>query len=169
MNDRPLQSESEADASLDRLLETLPAFTPRPGFDDRVMARVRRPSPLAIRRAQAMVRVLGSRGAWALAAASAAGTILWSSMAASWLTANSYAIRSGVAGLVAELAVPLWREILRSLLPAALSVVNYVLSGTLLPAMFSAAVIGIFLPPVCAWGLHRLMRPPRTGRVYATR
>lgn len=156
--------DSGLDARVIRELSRLPSLSPRAGFGERVMSRVRPPQPGAVvlfRRARAWAseprRALALAGAYALSATAALAFVL------PWLFANSATLRSGVDWATVR--------VLGALREWALAAATWSFSSGLVDWFRSLDVgsgrlvaAGAFVTAgyaACALGLHFLLRAPR--------
>jgi hypothetical protein len=79
MEDRPMSelTPAQEDPAIHRMLSTLPAWMPGPGFDNRVLARVWRPHPLWLRRVEGYWGELVETGqVWLIVGAFALGSLI---------------------------------------------------------------------------------------------
>jgi hypothetical protein len=156
--------DADLDAAVIRALSRLPSLSPRPGFEDRVMSRVRLPEPKsvvlftrAVRWAREPRRAMVLAGGYALSAAAALVVLI------PWLFRNVAALQVGGNWALAQVSA-LWAQ--TTALLANWAVTSGTAgwfaslglgSGTLLAAagVLTAAYAG------CAALLHFLLRAPR--------
>jgi len=161
MNDRPSTdlSPGDEDPAIHRALSTLPAWTPGPGFENRVLARVWRPHPLWLRRIEGYWGELVETGqVWLVAGAFALGSLIPIIALTALAAAHTAEIGAFVGWLVAE-GIPLAWAATWAFISGVVSNVN-TLASALLPnarALLLAAVAFLVLLASCAWGLHRTM------------
>ncbi|MBI4421096.1 MAG: hypothetical protein HY560_09745 [Gemmatimonadetes bacterium] len=163
----PLQSAPD-DPILDRYLRSLPRLAPRPGFEDRVLARVRKPLPMRVRRARAsLVSWASPARLWWASGLAAASSAAWTVALGSWLSGVDPEVATAL--LVAEVGVPVWSTVLdwialgsRMAGGWALGVYQFV--G---PAVFAGAGALALLPMLSAMGLYLIARQPRGRKVRA--
>lgn len=104
MTDKQLDA-GDLDSAVLRELTALGSFTPRRGFSDRVMARVRLPQPAAlVRLKRAGAWVLQPRRAVTLATAYAASVVVAIRLALPWIQGQSSALQLGVAWVGSQLS-----------------------------------------------------------------
>ena len=177
MNDKRLDAPEpleDNDPVIDRYLSSLQQFTPRPGFEDRVMAMVEMPAPMPVRYIEKRAPVwLGTRFRWALAAASSVGTVLWASLLSGVVGVNHTRLPALMASQATDLGLPLWRALLQVVANAG-SQLGYFLgliAASLWQALAAAIPTTIVVTLFCAWGLRRLTaQPPHVrARAYASR
>ncbi len=134
MEDRPMSelTPAQEDPAIHRMLSTLPAWMPGPGFDNRVLARVWRPHPLWLRRVEGYWGELVETGqVWLIVGAFALGSLI-PIIALTALVAAHTAEIGAFLGWLVTVGIPVaW---------AAVSVVAY-----------------LVLLASCAWGLYRTM------------
>lgn len=161
MDDRMMSdlTPAQEDPAIHRMLSTLPAWTPGPGFDNRVLARVWRPHPLWLRRMEAYWAELVETGqVWLIVGAFALGSLIPLIALTALTAANTAAIGAFLGWLVAE-GIPVAWAALVAFISQAVSDVN-TMASVLLPnarALALAAVAFLVLLACCAWGLYRTM------------
>ena len=124
-NEFPISRE---DTALDRYLRALPRFAPTSGFGDRVLARVRAPLSVRLRRAWSRVGALATPGRlWWTSGLMAASSTAWVVAAASWLSGA----RLGAAGawLLARFGQPAWSGTLQAVATASQGMGHYALAA----------------------------------------
>jgi hypothetical protein len=150
---------AQEDPGIHRMLSTLPAWTPGPGFDNRVLARVWRPHPLWLRRAEAYWGELVETGqVWLIMGAFALGSLIPIIALTALVAANTAEIGAFLAWLVTD-GIPVAWAAVRAFISGIVSTVNTVVSA-LLPnarALMVAGVAYLVLLASCAWGLYRTM------------
>jgi hypothetical protein len=168
MNDREMSelTPAQEDPAIHRMLSTLTAWTPGPGFDSRVLARVWRPHPLWLRRAEAYWGELVETGqVWLIAGAFALGSLIPVIALTALVSAHMAEIWTFLDWLVAEGIPVAWMATL-AFLSGVVSTVNTVASA-LLPnarALTLAVVAYLVLLAGCAGGLYRTMSAPSATR-----
>ena len=166
MNEREESLDISPDPVLDKHLLGLQRFTPKAGFEDRVMARVRIPAPALVRVQTRVRRFASPARLWWASGLAAAGSAAWTVALATWLSA----LRPEVvmAWLSAQVAQPLWTAALQA---ATLGprVLGSVLSAyqSLGNALFLLVAGLMLLPVLSSWGLYTTMKQPRGKRVMA--
>jgi hypothetical protein len=159
----------DQDQVLDQLLTSLAHFAPSPGFDDRVMARIRvgaAPAPAALARRT-------PRRRWPAVVAPLAGVAAASSTAlTAWAVVHFGAIVAWTATSVATLAVPMWHAALAWLATAGASASSALLAGALTVGVGSwiwvFAVLNLAVP-VSLIGLVMVARPYLRKQAHAVR
>ena len=149
------------DVTLDRLLDSLPGFDPRAGFENRVMSRVLAPPPRWVlsmkRRARELVDTRRFR--WIAAGLLTTSTVSVIVTTALVLTHFS-TLSQAVDWTTANVGLPIWRAAVGYASEFARDAFAY--SGPLLVsrdmALIAAAAAGAFLV-FSAWMLLCLMRP----------
>lgn len=148
-------------------LASLPSFSPRLGFADRVLMDVRRPAPSWVRSAQLVYRTVfnrQTRWVWALGAtASAAFSFAvyfslavthWDQVQAAWATF----VRTGLPEA--------WQALAGASASAATTLLSVAEPFTTLTGLWPAAVGGSVLVMMgSAWGLRRTVREFQAERV----
>ena len=156
-------SDTELDAIIVRELSRLPSLGPSRGFADRVMNRVALPSPKPVRawrRARSWVRE--PRRALALAGAYVVAASIALTFAVPWALRNSPVLREAFdwmmargAGIVREVAYTAGSWAVSSGLAGLVKSIP--LSG---PQLWAGALGATAAYAGCAIGLHRLLRAP---------
>jgi len=169
MNDlnRNAQTPADEDPEIHRLLATLPAHSPGPVFENRVLARVWRPLPAQLKhwleRWHDFVR---SGRIYGVAGVAALGGLLTTTVAVGAVVQFWSEIRFGV-GWFFRVGLPYaWARLLEDIEPF-VSTVNATLNA-LFPsqaALLGAAAGSLLLLAGCAWGLHRTMNPRGAARL----
>lgn len=156
------------DPVLDRYLRSLPRLVPRPGFEDRVMARVRRPLPMRVRRARERVLAFATPGrVWWASGLAAASSAAWTVTLWSWLSGGR--LETAGAWLTTEVGLPALSAAL-DLVTAGSRLVTLWTLGTyqlLGPPVLAAGVTMMFVPVLAAWGLYLTARTPGGERIRA--
>lgn len=161
MNDRTMSevTPAEEDPAIHRVLATLPAWTPGPGFENRVLARVWRPHPLWLRRVEGYWGELAETGqVWLIIGAFALGSLIPLIALTALIAAHTAEIGAFLGWLVAE-GIPVAWAATWAFIAGVVSTVNTVASA-LLPnarALLLAVVAFLVLLASCAWGLYRTM------------
>ena len=162
--------DSGLDARVVRELSRLPSLAPRPGFSDRVMARVRPPAPGAVvlfRRAVTWAReprrALALAGAYALSATVALALLL------PWLLANSAQLRTALDRVGVQVLGTLRDWALGAATWSVTSgLVDFVRSLDLGSGRVAFAAVALTACyGGCALTLHYLLRAPRGTNVPA--
>lgn len=97
----------QPDPVVDRYLVTLSRFTTRPGFENRVMARVWRPAPRLVVVWRDRMRQLATPGrVWTAAGAMAAGSFLWILALGSWLAQSAPSPEVARQWVTSQIAIP---------------------------------------------------------------
>ncbi len=168
-------NDPATDAALDRELLALKRFTPRPGFDNRVMARVIRRTPVPAPAARA-VRIPARkapatpRRLWWTAGLAAAGSTVWTAAAASWATSGGWAASS--AWLAVNVADPLRVATLQAAGAAGQNLAQFGATAfdNLGAGVFAIAAAAAITPVLSAWGLFLTMKQHSSKRMaYAVR
>ncbi len=151
------------DHAIRRYVSTLQAFTPSPGFVERVLARVWRPVPRWLR--QLRERVLPPHRIRAGVAVLAAGAFLWQAALAVLIATFPDRATSGLARLTSD-AWPWLVETGRDYLARGFDLVTPTIttllpSGTVVAALSGAALT---VMTVSTWGLYRLAGPARSAK-----
>src|SRR5215471_3545464 len=76
---------SPEDLELDRQLRSVERFAPRPGFEDRVLARIRRPAPVVVRSRRLATAAASPRRLWWAAGLAAASSTAWLAALGRWV------------------------------------------------------------------------------------
>ena len=167
-NNHPL--DPKEDQVLDQYLASLGRFSPGPGFEDRVMARVR-VSALVPAAAGAVPAVRRRR--WPVVAWPASGLAALSSTAlTAWLAFNFETLSAWATATTIGVAVPAWHALLAWLaatgasLGSALSTQFF---GLGLQPLIVTLVLMNLAVPVSLFGLYRVARPAVRMRSHAAR
>ena len=149
----------DQDQALDQLLASLAQFGPGPGFEDRVMARVRVGAVRAVAPAAPAVR----RRRWPMLVGPVAGLAAASSTAlTAWAAFHFGAITAWTVTTLAALAVPMWHAALAWLAVTGASVGSALLAAAFTAGLGSwiwvAAVLNLAVP-VSLFGLFLVARP----------
>ena len=149
------------DPALDELFQTLRSFAPREGFDDRVMARVRVPSPLWLQRLQARGRSLveSSRAKW-VARGLVGSSVISITIVVSMLVANSAQVSAFLSSQFGGVVLGTWRGLLGLGSTMVRSLYSVVGAGT----VSGMALLGVGMAVTAVmlfntWALYRLMQP----------
>jgi hypothetical protein len=174
MNDEliNLQSPLEEDPELDRLLASLPRYSPAPDFADRVLSRVWQPEPAWVMRVQRAARsVFRKEHAWAWAGGLAA-TSTFSLVVTVTLVVNFWVHIETAFSVMSAGAIDWWRLAVGGFvqLLAWSRLTAEALGLTGLPPMAAGTVSALVLTG-CAVGLQRTIRAyKREGTaLHATR
>lgn len=168
MEDRTMSelTPAQEDPAVHRMLSTLPAWTPGPGFDNRVLARVWRPHPLWLRRVEAYWGELVETGqVWLIVGAFALGSLIPIIALTALVAANTAEIGAFLGWLVTE-GIPVARAAVWAFISEIVSTVNTMASALLsnARALMVAVVAYLVLLASCAWGLYRTMSAASTAR-----
>lgn len=160
------------DQVLDRYLASLGRFTPGPGFDDRVMARVHIMAPVPDRRPSFAARVVRSRR-WPVLAYSLSGAAAASSTAlTAWVAANVEGLAAWASASLVAFAVPAWQAALAWITTTAASagsgLVTGALSVGLSPLIWSLTMMTLAVP-VSLVGLWLAARAPHRMHSHVAR
>ncbi len=149
------------DPILDRALASLAHFSPAPGFEDRVMARVVTPAPMWIPRLRSRRRSLAATGRLSrLAAGLTVASTISMSVVIGLVALNATDLRESLNGLLAEVGLPLWRALLGITARVAQDAYLLVQSVALPGPMWAAIGVGGSLTMVFnVWMLRRLIQP----------
>ena len=162
-----LQSAPD-DPVLDRYLRSLPRFAPRTGFEDRVLARVRKPLPMRVRRARESV-VAWAKPArlWWATGLAAASSAAWTLGLAGWLSGTD--LQAAGARLATAMGLPAWNAALAWLALGGRLITAWALGAYQLfgPQAFAGAGALMAVPALSAVGLYLVSRQPRRQRVRA--
>ncbi len=169
-NNHPL--DPMEDPVLDGYLASLGRFSPGPGFDDRVMARVRIMAPVPAAQPSVAVRVVRSRR-WPVLAYSLSGVAAASSTALTALVAANFTSLTAwaSAGLVA-VAVPAWQAALAWITTTAASAGSGLMTGGLtvgLSPLIRSLTMMTLAVPVSLIGLWLVARAPHRMRSHVAR
>jgi hypothetical protein len=151
----------DEDAALDRALASLVHFSPAPGFEGRVMARVVTPAPVWIQKLGCRWRSLAESGrlSWLLGGLAAAFAVSVSA-AVGTVALNAEAVRQSLNGLFGEVGLPIWRATLGVATRVVQDVYTLVDSVTLPGPVWAALGVGCSLTLVLnVLILRRLMQP----------
>jgi hypothetical protein len=154
MNERDEFMTSPEDRVLDKHLLALKQFTPRPGFEDRVLARVRLPSPVLVKVRQRVIKLFTPRRVWWASGLAAASSTAWILALGSWLSGAG--TQTVTAWLTAQVALPLWGFALQGAVLATKTIGFYALStyGAMGNAIFPTAAAAMLTPVLSMWGLY---------------
>jgi hypothetical protein len=150
----------DPDQALDQLLASLTPFAPRPGFEDRVMARVRVPALPAVAPVPAPA---ARRRRWPMLVAPLAGVAAASSTAlTAWTALHFGAITAWAVTSLLALGVPMWHTALAWLATLSVSAGSGVLAAAFTAGVGSwvwlAALLNLAVP-VSLVGLVLVARP----------
>lgn len=158
---------AEEDPEIHRYLASLPQFSPSPGFDDRVMARVFAPAPRWLQRMRQRWRSLVETGRiwWLLGGVAGAYAVTLASLVV-LLALNRAAVESFTSSLLSDIGLPMWRGglgVLASIIQEAYSVFS---ATTVSGAASLAAVISLASVLMAnGWMLYRFMQPVQIIRI----
>ena len=158
------------DQVLDQYLVSLGRFAPSPGFEGRVMARVRVAAPVPI--VAAAVPALRRRR-WPSVLWPATGLAALSSTAlTAWLAFNFETLVGWGTATAIAAAVPAWHALLTWLAAASASVGSTLAAGVFgfgLQPLIVALILTNLAVPVSLFGLYRVARPAVRTRSHAAR
>lgn len=162
--------EPDLDPVLDRYLASLGRYAPRPGFADRVMARVRvTPAPAVPLPGARLAR----RRRWPLVAGALTGTAAASSTALTvWAAAHLETAGAWLAAALTTFGLPAWHGLLDWLAAQSAALGAAVLSDVLagrIPAVAIWLLAASLATPVSAVALWQIARTPVRMRNYAAR
>lgn len=162
------------DQVLDHYLASLGRFSPGPGFEDRVMARVRVPvpAPVLAPAPSFAARVVRSRR-WPVFAYSLSGLAAASSTAlTAWVAANFSALTAWASASLVAAAVPAWHAVLAWLTATAASAGSTLAAGALTagptPLIWVLTTMTLAVP-VSLLGLWLVARAPQRMRSHVAR
>lgn len=162
---------SREDAALDRQLLDLKRLTPRDGFEDQVMARVRMRSSKLVRLKQRSRALVTPARAWWGSGLAAAGSTVWTIALVNLLSGAR--LDAIAAFFSAQLVQPLSSGLTQASASGAAMLNNYVHSAyaALGNGLFGVLAASMILPVLSSWGLYQTMKEPRGKRIaaYATR
>ncbi len=169
-NNQPL--DPMEDQVLDQYLASLGRFSPGPGFEDRVMARVRIQAPVPAAApsvaAPAVRRRRWPAVAWPLSGAAA----LSSTALTAWVAFNFETIASWATASLVTVGLPAWHALLTWLSATSASVGSAVVTGALTGGVqpWIVAFVALNLAvPVSMLGLFLVARPAVRMRSHAAR
>jgi hypothetical protein len=159
------------DEVLDRHLASLGRFAPGPGFEDRVMARVRVGAQVAAAAPGAVPAVRRRR--WPVVAWPLTGVAALSSTAlTAWLAFNFETLAAWATAGIVSAAVPAWHAVLAWLAAASASGSAALVRGAfgvgLQPLMIAFVLMNLAVP-VSLYGLYKVARPAVRMRSHAAR
>ncbi len=162
--------EPDLDPVLDRYLASLGRYGPRPGFADRVMARVRvTPAPAVPLPGARLAR----RRRWPVLVGALSGTAAASSTALTvWAAGHFETLSAWLAATFTAVGLPAWHRLLDWLAAQSAAVGAAVLSDVLagrIPAMAIWLLAASLATPVSAVALWQIARTPVRMRKYAAR
>ena len=158
---------SREDAALDRQLLDLKRLTPREGFEDRVMARVRMRSSKLVRFKQRSAALVTPSRVWWGSGLAAAGSTAWTIALVNLF--SSARLDSIAAFLSAQMIQPLSAGLTQASATGMAMLSNYAHSayGTVGNALFGIIAASMILPVLSSWGLYQTMKAPRGKRIAA--
>jgi hypothetical protein len=168
-NNHPL--DPTEDQVLDRHLASLGHFSPSPGFEDRVMTRVRIGAPGTVAAPATVPAVRRRRWpvvAWPLSGAAA----LSSSALTAWLAFNFETLATWASAGITSAAVPVWHAVLTWLAAASASLGSALVRGAFgvgVTPLIVAFVLMNLAVPVSLFGLYKVARPAVRMRSHAAR
>jgi len=158
------------DQVLDQYLVSLGRFAPGPGFEDRVMARVRL-APVSGAAPAAVPAVRRRR--WPVVAWPASGLAALSSTAlTAWLAFNFETLAGSATAAVIAAVVPAWHALLTWLAATSASLGSTLAAGAFgfgLQPLIVALVLMNLAVPVSLFGLYKVARPAVRMRSHAAR
>ncbi len=167
-NNHPL--DPMEDQVLDKYLASLGRFSPGPGFEDRVMARVRIQAPVPAAAPSVAAPVVRRRRwpavAWPLSGAAAlSGTAL-----TAWAAFNFETMAAWATATLASAGLPAWNALLTWLTATSASVGSALVTGALtagIQPLMVAFVLMNLAVPVSLLGLYLVARPAVRIRSHA--
>ena len=106
-------SDSDPDAKLDRLLDSLPTWDPTPGFEHRVMAGVALPAPRWLLGVSRVTSSFGNRRRlWWLVGSFACSAAVFVAIASVLLHRNPVVVSNVTGWIVTNVGLPAWRATL---------------------------------------------------------
>ena len=161
-NDMPgTHVPDELDPALDELFKTLQRLTPHEGFEARVMARVKMPSPFWLQRLQAWGRSLvePGRARW-LARGLVGSSVISITIVVSLLVANSAQVSAFLGSQLGGAVLGIWRGVLGLGSMMVRSLYSAVGAGTVSGmALLAAGIAVTAVMSFNTWALYRLMQP----------
>jgi len=169
-NNHPL--DPMEDQVLDRYLASMGHLTPGPGFEDRVMARVRIRAPVPAPAPSFAARVVRSRR-WPVLAYSLSGAAAASSTAlTAWVIANFESLMARASAGVVATAVPAWQALLAWITTTAVSAGSALIAGTVpagLTRWIGTLALLTLAVPVSVIGFLLAVRPTHRMRSHVAR
>ncbi|MBI4503448.1 MAG: hypothetical protein HY700_20100 [Gemmatimonadetes bacterium] len=162
MIDRDEFETSAEDLALNRHLLTLKRFTPSPGFENRVLARVRRQAPVLVPRPVPAAKVLTARRVWWASGLAAASSTAWIVALASWLSATGW--ETMALRFTGSVLLPAWGVALQGVALAAKAAATAYALGN---AWQGAAAAALIVPVLSTWGLYFTLKQPSGRRIAA--
>jgi len=160
------QLPADDDPFLDSRLSKLEQFSPRPGFEDRVIAQVRVPTPRWIRQLQAYLRSLADTGrVWWLVGGMATMSFASLTAVVALIATNTTEVHTAWGEAVTRVLLPSWRAFLGTVADIARS--TYSLFEVLaVPrhTLVTVAAVTVVATMLSTWALHRMMQPVRVTR-----
>jgi hypothetical protein len=157
---------AQEDPVVHRALGTLAAFGPTSWFEDRVMARVRRPLPPWLKQARATWRHYVESGkVYGPVAILAIGSLLPATAAVILASTFRTQIGDGMAWFFSVGVPYVWAQLAAETVPVVAEASAAV--GAILPsttALVAAAASCVAMLVGCAWGLHRTMNSRGAAR-----
>ena len=158
---------SREDAALDRQLLDLKRFTPRAGFEDQVMARVRMRSSKLVRFKQRSRALVTPGRVWWGSGLAAAGSTAWTIGLVNLLSGAR--LDAIAAFLSVQLIQPLAVGLTQASATGAAMLNSYAhsLYGAVGNGLFGIITASMILPVLSSWGLYQTMKAPRGKRIAA--
>ncbi len=156
----------EDDRALDALFQTMRSFSPHPGFEDRVMARVRTPSPVWLQRLQDWGRsIVESRRTRWVARGLVGSSVISITLVVSLLVTNGAEVSAFLGSQFGGVVLGVWRGALglgSSVIRALYSAVGG--GAVSVMALLAIAALGSLAMLFNTWALYRLMQPRGAAR-----
>ncbi|UCG85328.1 MAG: hypothetical protein JSW71_15520 [Gemmatimonadota bacterium] len=155
------------DSVLDRALASLGRFSPTPGFEDRVMARVGTPAPMWIQRLKCRGRFLAETGRLWWLLGGVAGTLALSlSGFVTLVVLNGAGVRESLNSLLTAVGLPAWRALLGVTVQVTQDACSLINSVALPGAIWAAIAVGGSLTLLFnTWMICRLTQPAKARTV----
>lgn len=159
--------QSRDDAALDRHLLALKRFTPKPGFQDQVMARVRVRASALVRFPERSRAVATPRRLWWGSGLAAAGATGWTVALMNWL--SNARLESIGTWMVAQIGQPLTTAATQAgaQVTGMLNFYAHAAYSAAGNALFPLIAASMLLPVLSSWGLYQTMKQPRGKRIAA--
>lgn len=167
------QLSADEDPFLDSYLSKLEQFSPRPGFEDRIMAQVRAPAPRWIRQLQAYLRSLADTGrVWWLVGGMATMSFASLTAVVALIATNTADVRTVWDGALTRVLLPSWRAFLGVATDIARSTYSlFEMLAVPQHTLVAVAAVAAVATMLSTWALRRMMQPVRvtTAEVDALR
>src|SRR5689334_8127345 len=127
MNEHNELQDAAGDARLDKHLLALQHLAPRPGFEDRVLARLRQPAPALVRFRKVARSLATPRRVWWASGLAAASSTAWLVALGQWFSSGQ-GMPAMNAWLSAQVIQPGWSGVLQGSTAAARALAVYALA-----------------------------------------